>query len=122
MQGETVSCKDTRGQSCDDGEPSLMQWWWTSTDGAQEGRTKELNYVKVALSGVWRLLLFFSSPTAEHPLLLVIKMWRTIKMEDKKTMIKMEALRRIIEAIVSILPPVDNPRRVGEKTHMQKHI
>ena len=27
-------------------------------------------------------------------------------MEDKKTMIKMEALRRIIEAIVSILPPV----------------
>ena len=39
-------------------------------------------------------------------MLLVIKMWRTIKMEDKKTMIKMEALRRIIEAIVSILPPV----------------
>ena len=62
-----INAKTRRVKVVTNGEPSLMQWWWTSTDGdgAQGGRTKELNYVKVALSGVWRLLLFFSSLTAE---------------------------------------------------------
>ena len=64
---EVIHAKTRRVKVVTNGEPSLMQWWWTSTDGdgAQGGRTKELNYVKVALSGVWRLLLFFSSLTAE---------------------------------------------------------